>query len=397
MLRLCPRRFVWVLVLALWAVAVHAKEFVYHYVSLDAAVPSSFLFFDPIVINDSGRVYGNLYSCGNTNCDYLAITNAVYAAGTLTTLQPGITYAVNNEGTVGGSVLIDPINFIEQAALFHGDSVELIPRQPGESTSHVIALNDPGTALVASSNASGQLHFVLYSHGRATPLDFGPTVTNPDPRGMNNQGIIAGIENKPLNAPRGFRFDPRTREATLLTPLPTEPDAWGLGINDRGDVLGYSFVGGGRERVGVWDRDAQFNTYFVEGTPEFPTISNRLVFNGHNQIVISFVLAPDSEKLKYSYLVPKPGVRLNVADLVENLPSGANLSFIADINNHGDMIGSGNTGAFLLARVDASTAAAPASSLSSGNERHAIPPAAAAMLRRYMSRLHPLKPGAALP
>ena len=39
-----------------------------------------------------------------------------------------------------------------------------------------------------------------------------------------------------------------------------------------------------------------------------------------------------------SYLVPKPGVRLNLADLVENLPLGSSLGAIAGINNHGDMI-----------------------------------------------------------
>jgi hypothetical protein len=54
--------------------------------------------------------------------------------------------------------------------------------------------------------------------------------------------------------------------------------------------------------------------------------------------------------------VPKPGVRLNLADLVENLPLGQNLSEILDINNHGDMIGWSVEGfsiqdAFLLERT----------------------------------------------
>jgi len=50
--------------------------------------------------------------------------------------------------------------------------------------------------------------------------------------------------------------------------------------------------------------------------------------------------------------VPKPGVRLNLADLVENLPAGQDLRFILDMNNHGNMIGSSSTGNnFLLERV----------------------------------------------
>jgi hypothetical protein len=55
-----------------------------------------------------------------------------------------------------------------------------------------------------------------------------------------------------------------------------------------------------------------------------------------------------STLLRTSYIVPRPGVRLDLADLVENLPPGQNLAVILGINNHGDMIGLGD---FLLERV----------------------------------------------
>jgi hypothetical protein len=53
-------------------------------------------------------------------------------------------------------------------------------------------------------------------------------------------------------------------------PLPTEPNAWALGINNRGDVLGYSFAFDSTARIGVGDAKAEFNTYFV--TPEHPKL-----------------------------------------------------------------------------------------------------------------------------
>src|SRR5262249_27393828 len=150
---------------------------------------------------------------------------------------------------------------------------------------------------------------------------------------------------------RAFRFDPSTGNATLLDPLPTESLSWGIGINSRGDVLGYSFVSAGLERIGVWDRGGNFTTYFVEGTVQFPTISNGLVFNDNNLIVITNVSSPVSE-LGNSYLVPKPGVRLNLADLVEDLPVGGDLAVISDMNERGSMIGSSSFGSsFLLERV----------------------------------------------
>jgi len=73
-----------------------------------------------------------------------------------------------------------------------------------------------------------------------------------------------------------------------------------------------------------------------------------LVFNDHNLIVISDVRRPASEAGN-CYLVPTPGVRLNVADLVENLPPGRKLYTIIDINNHGDLLGPD----FLLERIGA--------------------------------------------
>jgi hypothetical protein len=130
---------------------------------------------------------------------------------------------------------------------------------------------------------------------------------------------------------------------TLLQPVPPDTLAWGLGINNRGDVLGYSFVSGApyHERIGVWDRNGNFQTYFDE-----TIVSNRLLFNDNNLIVITLV--QDSN----SYLVPQPGVRLNLADLVVNMPAGQDLRSITDMNNHGDMIGSSSQGNnFLLERV----------------------------------------------
>ena len=283
-----PSRFGWllVLILGLWAVAAQTQEFRYHYVSLDQAeLPEGVLFFDPKAIDNGGRIYGDAY-----DNDFPHI--AVYADGAVTVLQPGIVYAANAGGTIGGSVPIDFTNQIEQAALFRGDRVELIPPQPGERRSFVTALNDSGMALVTSLDATDQPTYVLYRNGRTTVLDFGLTITQPlEFLHINNQGIISGTAfNLPGIGDRGFRFDPRSGETTLLDPLPTEPSAWALDINNRGNVLGYSFVPSGIERIGVWNSTGTFKTYFVEGTPEFPVNSNTLRFNDNNLIVITRVL-----------------------------------------------------------------------------------------------------------
>jgi hypothetical protein len=391
------------LALGLFAVMAQAEGYRYRYVSLDDKAPPGFAFFSPGGINDGGRVSGSVYNCDDVSCFDNHV--AIYKDGAVTVLQAGDGGPINAGRTIGGDVVLnpDPNNFMTQAALFRRNQVELVFPQSGEIFASVFALNDLGTALVASWDASFNRTNVLYKNGQANVLDFGPTVTNPSfisyvttGKFINNNGIIAGTTGNGFNGARGFRFNTRTGETTLLKPLPTDTLAWGLGINNRGDVLGYSFVNSRpyHENIGVWDSKGNFKTYFTE------TISsNMLVFNDNNLIVIT--LAPGEN----SYLVPKPGVRLNLADLVENLPLGAKLSYIFGINNKGDMIGFNYSGvggfSFLLERLDkreqtsclsAATAALASSGLT--NKPLVIPPAVAAILR---SNIPQLKPGAALP
>ena len=197
------------LLLGSWTCAVEAEQFRYRYVSLDeATLPEGVLFFDGLGLNNSGRIYGTAYACVTTECELLIPHIAVYVDGAVKVRQPGLAYAVNG-GTVGGSVLVDPENFIEQAALFRGNSVELIPRLPEELSSFVTALNGTGSALVISFNAESRPTYVLYENGQSTVLDFGPEAVNVSQLAINNAGIISGTQGSSFcDGSTGFRFDP---------------------------------------------------------------------------------------------------------------------------------------------------------------------------------------------
>jgi hypothetical protein len=388
-----------VLTLGLWTVLAQGEEFRYRYVSLDDKAPPGFDFFSPNGINDSGEVSGTVFNCDDVSCFDTHV--AIYKDGTVTALQPGNGGPINAGHTIGGSVELNPDpNLLVQAALFKGNQVELIPSQPSEIFAGVFALNDSGAALVDSFDDAFNETYVLYQNGQANVLDFGPTVTNPrfisfvtTGRFINNKGVIAGTTTTDniLNGASGFRFDPRTGEAALLKPVSPDTLAWGLEINNCGDVLGYSFVRTApyHEHIGVWDRTGNFKIYFTQTFS-----SNALLFNDNNLIVITLARGNNS------YLVPKPGVRLNLADLVENLPSEQNLRYIFDINNHGDLLGFGSLGSFLLERVDATglvSSTAPTPSADVKNDRRPIPPAAMAMPRRHIPPTNMLKSGSALP
>ena len=351
MLRSYNFRLVWMLflILGLWSVAAHAER--YRYNSLNHLTADN-LSFSPVDIDDKGRVYGTVrYS----DSDYTDSKIGVYAHGKMKILEAdyfGFANVANNRGTVGGGIYYErPLSFSTQAALFHGDQFELVPFKPGDFSSAVVALNDRGTAVVRSNTSEfPSVTFSLYYKGKSHLLDLEPGASV---QFINNRGIIAGTTTAGFGRDNySFRFDPVKNKLTLLNPILTDASTLVQGIDSGGDVLGYSYITDATERIGVWNRKGIFTPYFIEGTKRYPTLSNRLRFNDKHLIVISDIYSPDNE-IGRSYLIPKPGVRWNLAHLVDGMPEGRQLSSILEINNQGDMIGLdySNGEYFLLERI----------------------------------------------
>lgn len=312
----------------------------------DGLVAPGFDFFAASAIDNGGRIYGTVLGIIN---DVFVQQAVVYHQGRTRLIGPPQSYVnvANENGMAGGGVLpLAPDDTSGQAALFRGSGVELIDKLPGQIDTSVWALNQRGEALVYAVDASYQGSLWLYRNGRLKEIDFGPQVPSAGFLHLNDRGEISGtafgiIDAAGRSVARGFRYDTRSGELMLLHPLPTELESWGLGINDRGEVLGYSFVASGVERIGIWDRSGRFSSYFVEGTPEVPTISNALLFNARNDIVITRVSSP-AEEVGVSYLVTRPGQRQSINDMVRGeVPAelGEIAWWIFDINDRGSMIG----------------------------------------------------------
>lgn len=321
----------------------------YRFVSLDQALPPGFDFFSsPMKVSDQRRVYLNALAC--TSFCTIAIATVQDGVGKILHRNAQF-FDVNRNGLIGGSVVLDPEQFIEQAALFKDGAVTRLPRMPGETSSWVRRVSDSGKALVAWLDETGMPHYYLYKAGKVIPVTVdGAEISMLD---MNSHGLISGTLTRASEPDRAFRLNPFSGKLDVLDPLPTETNSWGQGINKRGNVLGYSFISGGRERIGVW-RGARFVTWFVQGTPEFPTISNRLLWNERGEIVITQTSPSGGDP--NSYLVPRRGVRLSLAAITDRLPFVWTL--IEDINKRGDIVGGGGPdyfnieGTFLLERID---------------------------------------------
>ena len=163
---------------------------------------------------------------------------------------------------------------------------------------------------------------------------------------INDHAQLTGIQFTTPN--RAYRFDARAQTTTILQPVAPDPESWGFALNRQGEVLGTSFnFDGTIQRIGKWNRKNEFETSLIGGTanPEFPVITNNLNWNERGLIVLSNT--DDGN----AYLVPSPGVRLNLADLVKNGPVASFLQVI-DVNERADIVASGGEGMVFLFRRD---------------------------------------------
>jgi hypothetical protein len=159
---------------------------------------------------------------------------------------------------------------------------------------------------------------------------------------MNDAGVVAVTkqESPSDHFTHGYRYEPRSGKTTLLPPFagdPTDTMVLVQGINRRGEILGYSYTNdygaNYHERIGLWDRDGVFQPYYYE------TINTSLaLFNEHDQIVITNPLYMGPADFN-SYLVPAPGVRIDLASLVANMPDGLFLTNVVSIDDEGNMVG----------------------------------------------------------
>jgi uncharacterized membrane protein len=341
--------------LVFWLMSAQAEAFSYHYhyVSLNDKLPSG-SYFTATGINDSIQVSGTLNSCDTVGTCSSSV--AIYEKnGTMKVLKAGVGGSINKNGTIGGGVIInsDPYNRNYQAALFHKNKVKIIPLQPGGQSSSVIAFNESDTALVSQLNADTSQRTLLYKDGKASVLNFNAVFQQLPVEsaltGINNQGFLSGTAQITANDVRGFRLNSHIGKAELLEPALLDTYTRATGINNRGNVFGYSSAAespsGGRPYTHfvMWDREGHIQTYYQSQDIR----SSSIVFNDKNQVVVTTRTYCDCYE---SYLVPAPGIVLNVRNLVENYPENAGSYFlrIRGINNNGDMIGPN----FLLQRID---------------------------------------------
>jgi hypothetical protein len=323
------------------AAAISAKRLRYRQVDITAGPPNVDNWF-PLGLSDHGEVIGQASDC---NDDFTVCVQSVVKRrtnGEFIVLEENFLPSdVNNRGDAGGCTTVPGNPFAGQAGIVHvNGALELIPPLPGEMSSCVVNVSDSGVALVFTTDPNFVSDVYIWDRGERRPFP----VLNVTVNGINDRAELAGIQ---FNTPnRAYRFDARAQTTTFLEPVPPDPQSWGFAINRQGEVLGTSFnFDATIQRIGKWNRNDEFETSLIGGTnnPDFPVITNSLTWNEPGLIVASNT--DDGN----AYLIPAPGVRLNLADLVRNGPAATMLGVIA-VNQRADIVASAAEGVFLFRR-----------------------------------------------
>jgi hypothetical protein len=150
--------------------------------------------------------------------------------------------------------------------------------------------------------------------------------------GVNDRAELAGtFAADGAAGQRAFRYDARTGERAPLAGMDCDLTTRAFGIDQQGNVLGYSFSAGSEEHIGIWNEANAFSTLFTEGTAEFPTRSSQLTWNEDGLV---FVSRTTDER---TYLIPKPGVRIDLATLVDTCNAPGRL-VVLSVNERGDFL-----------------------------------------------------------
>ncbi|ALL69621.1 hypothetical protein K788_0007872 (plasmid) [Paraburkholderia caribensis MBA4] len=316
----------------------------WRYTYLDPLVEPDYLFLDPAHLDNKGLLIGNAYYQASED-EFVADVVTIRNGKIIARARNGYASTANEKGLAVGLVITDPVFFYSQAAFFEGNQKRLIPRRPGERSSQALQVNDDGAALVYSEDQSGNGSLWIYRQGIWTAFDPSETGYLVQSSILTGRGLIAGslvysVDANNFITYRGYQFDPRTGKLALFNPaFPGDTDTQIMAVNSEEELLGYSYIPGRTEHIGIWTSPGRFKHYFTEGTAQYPTISNRLAFSDNDQIVIYRISRP-ADEVNNAYYVPKPGVRINIQDYVTGMPpEHGRLYFFKSINNDGDMLG----------------------------------------------------------
>ncbi|HXR78386.1 MAG TPA: choice-of-anchor D domain-containing protein [Bryobacteraceae bacterium] len=200
---------------------------------------------------------------------------AVTDLGTLPGYKTSEASGINNSGQVAGTAYMDTnLQGVHHAFLWQNGQLTDLGTLPGYDSTRALAINDKSQIVGTAENSSGNggSHAFLWQNGQMTDLGtLGGSESSA--RAINNLGQIVGDSLTASGADHAFLW--QDRQMTDLGTLGgADVDTVATGINDSGQVVGYSNFG---EYTFLW-QDGQM-TDLGKLAPGFVTIRPPVINN----------------------------------------------------------------------------------------------------------------------
>jgi probable HAF family extracellular repeat protein len=284
----------------------------------------------PVAINKRGQVIGESDSRGFLWDDGVMVE--LSAAGAIT-LFP---LALNDRGQVVGEAFVGSL--VTHAFLWQRGVTTDLGTLPGYSTSVATHINNRGQVAGSSTLLPvGNTHAFFWADGAMTDLgtlggeNASPLGIKTLASGMNDRGQVVGFSLSPSGNYHAFLWANGTM--TDLGTLPGDDTSLAMGINNRGQVVGVSVTSG---QNFAWHAFIWENGVMIDLGTLGPLGSSATGINEHGQVFGETFFADGTHAFLWEH-----GVMTDLGTL------GGFLTVPTDMNNRGQVVGVSNGQAVL--------------------------------------------------
>ena len=306
-------------------------------------------------VNASGVVVGRAETdSGELHVARWNSSGVIADLGTLVSPYPSVAFDINASGELCGAGSTQSSGFASALRQSGAGSLVNLPEGSGGGDSYGYGIADDGTIVGWTNFAQGCGSYVCAGNPGHAVRWVGTSISLlPDLGGYysvasdisHDGSVICGFGANPGGQTRAYRLVGVAGTAVALAPLAGDSDSYGNGVNNAGDVVGYSIVSGGSAHAVLWPAGSTVATNLgtlagaLHAYPQSINASGVIVgycdFGGGTSRAVRFSPGAAPQDLN-SLIAPVPGWTVSYADEVSD--NGKITGDAFDGTNHRAMV-----------------------------------------------------------